>query len=222
MIADVNKVVKRFGTIWSSKLGDSIDKSLMKLDSPSETRLWVSGEDESGVPLNSTHLPMIMWIHWSWLIGIIRTSASIYIRRDTDKGVKNQGWHTYRWKWCVLFKQWRLVFLLEKSVDVDINKKAKMRKQKAPTMQACLAPLPKDSPLPRGFQFDFSFNMGYAAATSNGHLYLPFIRRSKLPSMNWSSFVQWVLLSILHIYQLEIKVRGAIAHIDHIYIIMRK
>lgn len=59
IVHHVIKVVKRFGTIWSSKLGDSIDKSLMKLSSPSETRLWVSGEDESGVPLNSTHLPIM-------------------------------------------------------------------------------------------------------------------------------------------------------------------
>lgn len=48
-------------TVWSSKLSDSINKTFMELDGPSEAGLRVSGEDKTRVPLD-TH-GSVMRIH---------------------------------------------------------------------------------------------------------------------------------------------------------------
>lgn len=136
-------MVKRFCTIWSSKLGDSIDKSLMKLSSPSETRLWVSCEDKPCVPL-STYLP-IMRIHcWQlemaedqllWELGIYN---SVKLTQGADIHVNNGACYSSNGSG----------FSSGKSLDGDMNKKL-CEKTKA-TDCACL--LCQKTP-PRGHPF---------------------------------------------------------------------
>lgn len=48
-------------TIRASKLSNSIDKTFMEFNSPTEARFWVSGEDKTRVSLN-TH-GSVMRIH---------------------------------------------------------------------------------------------------------------------------------------------------------------
>lgn len=46
-------VVEKVSTVRSTELGYSINKTLMKLNSPSEAGLRISGEDKAGISLNT-------------------------------------------------------------------------------------------------------------------------------------------------------------------------
>lgn len=84
-------------TVWSSKQGDSIDKSFMKLESPSETRLGVCCDQKMvAFSLKARWLP-IMCLHQCWRhVGVqivcsaMRWEQMLYIYIESEWGRKQE------------------------------------------------------------------------------------------------------------------------------------